>query len=67
MMYFFLLKKKTTTAKNLFGNNKLVDFSKNLKQKKQNRSKTSLTLLKKITPMPTRMKKKTEVETKEQQ
>ena len=32
MMYFFLLK-KTTTAKNLFGNNKLVDFSKNLSKK----------------------------------
>ena len=34
MMYFFLLKKTTTAKKNLFGNNKLVDFSKNLKQKK---------------------------------
>ena len=62
MMYFFLLK-KTTTAKNLFGNNKLVDFSKNLSKK--NRSKNKFDPPKKITPMPTRMKKK-EVETKQQ-
>ena len=33
MMYFFLLKKTTTTAKKLFGDNKLVDFSKNLSKK----------------------------------
>ena len=60
MMYFFLLKK--LVLQNLFGNNKLVDFSKNKSKKIQNQ--TSLTLLK-ITPMPTRMKK-TEVETKQQ-
>ena len=44
MMYFFLLKKTTTTAKKLFGDNKLVDFSKNLSKK--NQKQTSLTLLK---------------------
>jgi hypothetical protein len=60
MMYFFLLKK--LVLQNLFGNNKLVDFSKNKSKKIQ--KQTSLTLLK-ITPMPTRMKK-TEVETKQQ-
>jgi len=43
-MYFFLLKKTTTTAKKLFGDNKLVDFSKNLSKK--NQKQTSLTLLK---------------------
>jgi len=37
-MYFFLLK-KTTTAKNLFGNNKLVDFSKNLSKKTKQKQK----------------------------
>ena len=55
MMYFFLLK-KLLQQKNLFGNNKLVDFSKNLSKK--NRSKNKFDPPKKITPMPTRMKKK---------
>ena len=66
MMYFFLLK-KTTTAKNLFGNNKLVDFSKNLSKKKIKQKQNKFDPPKKNHSYANKNEKKTEVETKQQQ